>query len=67
MGLDEATIPLLPVADALRGLAEAGAPDLPSAAVAPAGGALAEGPSSRLHVLVLDRLADAAAAGPSCW
>lgn len=64
MGLDEATIPLLPVADALRGLAEAGAPDLPSAAVAPAGGALAEGPSSRLHVLVLDRLADAAAAGP---
>ncbi|HEX5898627.1 MAG TPA: ATP-binding protein [Solirubrobacteraceae bacterium] len=64
VGLDEATIPLLPVADALRGLAEAGAPDLPSAAVAPAGGALAEGPSSRLHVLVLDRLADAAAAGP---
>ena len=62
--LDEATIPLLPVADALGGLAADGALDLPSAAVGPAGGTLAEGPSSRLHVVVLDRLAEAAAADP---
>jgi len=42
VALDEATIPLLPVADALRGLADDGAPDLPRAEAGSASAALAE-------------------------
>jgi predicted ATPase len=64
VALDEATIPLLPVADALRGLADDGAPDLPRAEAGSASAALADGPSTRLHVLILDRLAQAAADSP---
>ena len=62
--LDEATIPLLPVADALRGLAEDGAPDLPSAASGPRRRHARRGASVRLHLVVLDRLAEAAATAP---
>jgi DNA-binding CsgD family transcriptional regulator/tetratricopeptide (TPR) repeat protein len=55
VGFDEATIPLLPVIDALRSLDE-GAEELPG--VAPAS---ATQPPAALHPLILDRLADAAA------
>ena len=60
VGFDEATIPLLPVIDALRGL-DGGAQDLLGAAAAPAAATLASGPAAGVHPLVLDRLADAAA------
>jgi DNA-binding CsgD family transcriptional regulator/tetratricopeptide (TPR) repeat protein len=57
VGFDEATIPLLPVIDALRGLDD-GADELP--VVAPASGDRPAG----LHPLILDRLAGAAADTP---
>jgi DNA-binding CsgD family transcriptional regulator len=57
-GFDEATIPLLPVIDALRGLDD-GAQELPG--VAPAS---ADRPPAGLHLLILDRLAEAAADAP---
>ena len=60
VGFEEATIPLLPVIDALRGLDD-GAQDLLEIRLAPAS---AEGPPAGLHPLVLDRLAAAAAAAP---
>ena len=60
VGFDEATIPLLPVIDALRGLDD-GAQDLLETRLAPVSAA---GPPAGLHPLVLDRLAAAAAAAP---
>jgi DNA-binding CsgD family transcriptional regulator/tetratricopeptide (TPR) repeat protein len=58
VGLDEATIPLLPVIDALRGLDD-GAEEL-SGAVPASGGQ----PPAGLHPLILERLADAAEQAP---
>jgi DNA-binding CsgD family transcriptional regulator/tetratricopeptide (TPR) repeat protein len=58
VGFDEATIPLLPVIDALRSLGE-DAQDL--LATVSAGPTLAGGPIAGVHPLVLDRLAEAAA------
>jgi DNA-binding CsgD family transcriptional regulator/tetratricopeptide (TPR) repeat protein len=60
VGFDEATIPLLPVIDALRGLDD-GAQDLLESGFASVN---VEGPPAGLHPLVLDRLAVAAAAAP---
>jgi DNA-binding CsgD family transcriptional regulator len=60
VGFDEATIPLLPVIDALRGLGDGGQ-DLLEARLAPMSAA---GPPAGLHPLVLDRLAAAAATAP---
>jgi DNA-binding CsgD family transcriptional regulator len=60
VGFEEATIPLLPVIDALRGLDD-GAQDLLGAAAAPVAATLAGEPAAGVHPLVLDRLADAAA------
>jgi DNA-binding CsgD family transcriptional regulator len=58
VGLDEATIPLLPVIDALRGLDD-GADELSE--VVPASGGQ---PPAGLHPLILERLADAAEQAP---
>ena len=60
VGFDEATIPLLPVIDALRGLDD-GAQDLLDTRLVPVSAA---GPPAGLHPLVLDRLAAAAATAP---
>ncbi len=60
VGFEEATIPLLPVIDALRGLDD-GAQDLLDTRLAPVSAA---GPPAGLHPLVLDRLAAAAATAP---
>jgi DNA-binding CsgD family transcriptional regulator len=60
VGFDEATIPLLPVIDVLRGLDD-GAHDVLGAVAAPAHPTPAGGAAAALHPLVLDRLAGAAA------
>jgi DNA-binding CsgD family transcriptional regulator len=60
VGFDEATIPLLPVIDALRGLGD-GAQDLLETGLAPVS---AGEPPAGLHPLVLDRLVAAAATAP---
>jgi DNA-binding CsgD family transcriptional regulator/tetratricopeptide (TPR) repeat protein len=60
VGFDEATIPLLPVIDVLRGLDDGGQ-DLLERGLASVS---AEGPPVGLHPLVLDRLAAAAATAP---
>ncbi len=59
VAFDEATIPLLPVIDALRGLDDRDL-DLLSAAASRASTALGGGHAARLPPLVLDRLTDAA-------
>ena len=59
VGFDEATIPLLPVIDALRSLG-GGAQDLLATVGASANAALAGGPAAGVHPLVFDRLAEAA-------
>jgi DNA-binding CsgD family transcriptional regulator/tetratricopeptide (TPR) repeat protein len=71
VGLEEAAIPLLPVADALSDLADDGgdaARDLLAAVAAPLAGPasaqLVAGPVARLHALVLDRLERASASAP---
>jgi DNA-binding CsgD family transcriptional regulator len=58
VGFDEATIPLLPVIDALRGLDDGA--DLLDTRRVP----VSAGPPAGLHPLVLDRLAAAAATAP---
>jgi DNA-binding CsgD family transcriptional regulator len=59
-GLEDAAIPLLPVANALSELDDEGrAPDRPAPSAR-----LAPGPSARAYAAVLDRLARASAAGP---
>ncbi|HKE81704.1 MAG TPA: AAA family ATPase [Solirubrobacteraceae bacterium] len=63
VGLEEAAIPLLPVADALRALPDDGGPrDVVSV---PAGAGLGAAPVARMHALVLERLEDASASAPA--